>query len=228
MILYNDKRERIIYNSENRIGEGYYGYVYLLSSSLCIKVFKKRKQNYDRETFTLIRDLHLKNFYNIKSLLYTSSGNFGGYTMEYYDKEDINILTMPSDYTLYNLFNIYSSIEELSKLGIFVEDLHTGNVVLNSKDITVIDTDLYHKVDDDKVAIHNCFLVEDLFRDLYLEALNRYCIESNNTTNNINKEYNLFKVDDLFLYNRNDGFNKTIKRLCKYKYPIDYIRKRGK
>jgi len=226
--FYNDKCEKLLFdlsksNIINGGDAGLYGKIYSVGDELCLKKLN-HLGDIDYRIIKAIRDLKLKNFYEIYDLLFNKKGEFKGYTMKYYKKEDFNIFTMPTYYTLNNLFNIYSSMLKLTEECIHVSDMHEDNVILDSNNITVIDVDLYN---------FSCFLLYEKLLEF-----------------NVNSVKNLFKriyyrnVDDYYddncfdyisiishLYNKINskvGLELFFSEIEDYKYPIDYIKKLSK
>lgn len=223
MVFYNESGKRVVYDCTNRIGGELYGDVYKLSEEECIKICKDKNEAPDKEVLMLIRSLMLKNYYEIYDLLYRKNGVLKAYTMKYYKNEDIDILTMPTEYTLDNLYNLYTSVEKLTKNNIFISDMHTGNIILSSDKITVIDVDLYtiNKYYNSRgLRTKNSLALEYLFREIFLEALNEYHIEYPRTARDT--------ITELFTSYSGNIEEKVCKELSTSKYPIDYVRKKIK
>lgn len=227
MITYTEDRKSHNITINNLLGEGTYGKIYLTSDNKCLKVFKesisrKDKDYFDEDVFNIIRQLKLKNFYKLYDLYYNKTlTKILGYLSEYYQKEDIDILTMPVDYTLNNLCNLYDSFLLLSKYNICISDVSMENTIINTREIRVIDTDLYYK--DNKSSTiellkNNIYTLGDLFICIYISSLKE---------TDINKRIKMIeKIQRLFTINSTFGVEPVIKKLIKYKYPIDYLRKR--
>ena len=129
---------------------------------------------------------------------------------------------MPTSYTLDNFSGIYNSILKLTDNGIVVSDLHSGNVITDENNITVIDADLYYKlcfIDKIKLQYKNISALIYLFKDLYFESLDEFhkdcdvnaCVSA---------------IRDLFEPMNALNIDKVYKKLTRYKYPIDYIKSR--
>ena len=165
----------------------------------------------------IIRKLNLDNFYKIYDLLYDENNHFSGYTMKYYKSEDIDILAMPTNYTLENLYRIHNSFKALTNRHINAFDCNSDNIIMDNKNITVIDSDIYYiddEISKEELALDNDKILMDLFKSLYYEKLRilGYTL--------IDCEYMLGE-----LFDENKGLSNTEKRLVKYKYPLDYINK---
>ena len=220
MYFYNKEGKRLNYTVGDPIGGEMYGNIYKLSEDVCLKVYKKG-QTGNEEILKFINELGLKNFYRIYELLYNRKGNFKAHTMKFYESSDIDILTMPMYYTLNNLYNIYESVIKLTQNNIFITDMHTGNIVIGDKDITIIDVDIYEFAkyfSSVKLNEKNTSALRRLFEEIYLEALKAYHPEYQNF-NNIEIIRSTFE-----LYNQS-ALDRTFKRLVKYKYPIDCLKK---
>lgn len=180
MIAYTEDKKRYNLDTDNFIDEGEYGRVYLTSNNKCLKIFKqsisrKDKMSFDEDVFNIIRKLKPKNIYTLGDLYYNKSlTRILGYLSEYYSKEDINILTMPVDYTFDNLCSLYDSFVLLSEYNIRISDTCTQNVILNNNGITIIDTDFYYiDANSNKLAIKksNIYDLGELFSWIYMNSL---------------------------------------------------------
>lgn len=224
MFLYNEKGKKVrcIINKDNIIGQGLYGSVYRLSANECVKIYKgKNSIEINPEVLKTIRELCLYNFYELHSLLYTKDGNFKGYTMKYYDDYDIDILTTTTEYTLDNLYSLRDSIQRMTVNNIYIHDMHTGNIILGDSEITVIDADLYtfnQIYDNNALRIKNFTALNNLFIEIYMDAIRKYHNEyfNYNTKEIIRQLFNSFSEQTTY---------KMSKKLIKYKYPIDYLKK---
>lgn len=176
----------------------------------------------DEDVFNIIRELKPKNIYTLGDLYYNKSlTRILGYLSEYYSKEDINILTMPVDYTFDSLCSIYNSFVLLSEHNIWVSDVGQQNVILNNNGITIIDTDFYYiNTYRNKSAIKqsNMYALRELFTCIYINSLTE--VDAGKRVRMADKIERLFMPVDTF------GVEPVIKKLIKYKYPIDYLQKR--
>ena len=193
------------------------------NDSECIKLFynseniKNENPIADMKAFETLMNMDLDNFYKIYNLLYnnTSEKELMGYIMKYYNRENINILDMPMEYLLDNFNKLCETVLKISKKGIAMNDLHAGNIILNSQEMVIIDGDGYTFFNalvkcDNKKALYNAF------RDILLMALSNY----------------YKSIDDKHLYIRGinklfctgNGTKEITKRLGRYKKPIDYFR----
>ena len=225
MIAYTEDKKRYNLDTDNFIDEGEYGRVYLTSDNKCLKIFKqsisrKDKMSFDEDVFNIIRELKPKNIYTLGDLYYNKSlTRILGYLSEYYSKEDINILTMPVDYTFDNLCSLYDSFVLLSEYNIRISDTCSQNVILNNSGITIIDTDFYYiDANSNKLAIKksNIYDLGELFSWIYMNSLKE---------TDFNKRSSMIdKIEKLFIPIGTFGVEPVIKKLIKYKYPIDYLK----
>jgi hypothetical protein len=224
MKLYDEKGGVIEYSTDNYIDSGAYGSVYFYMVDKCIKLLNYLgMENFSSDVYKFIRELKLSNFGAFYDLLYDYSlcDSVLGYLSKYYVNEDIDIITMPTSYTLDNLIGIFKSIITLAKYNIRTLDLSDDNVIINSNGIIVKDIDLYYfddRLDKEKLLGRNIFDLENLFIDLYVSSIKKYHSELLDS-NASNLLYSLFMIDD------EKSIDLVGKKLCKYKYPIDYIRK---
>lgn len=223
MVFYTEDNDVLRYGTNNRIGGETCGFIYKLSDDECFKKFKSKSMRVDEKALVLIQELNLENFCKIKKLLYDKNRIIIGYLMEYYQKEDIDILTMPIDYTIDNLCKLYNSVIKLSENNIFVNDMHTGNIIINSSGITIIDYDLYvldGYFTGPFLEYKNISSLRYLFREIFLEALLEYHTE-------YNSDFNRQLIGNTFQLWNPMLLEKTCKKLTRHKYPIDYIKKEG-
>lgn len=224
--LYNSLGKKIIYNNDETIDSGAYATTYKGQNNLCIKVWNSDGLGtLDCNTFKYIKKLNLPNYYYLRSMLYSSRKeailrrNPCGYYYPYIKSEDIDILTMPVSYTLDNLDGLFRSICILTSRNIRCIDLQAENVILNKEGITAIDIDLYSRnceLSMDLLKKYNFYDLENLFIDLYFDALRRHYLDND-------KLFSL--LSSLFMIYDYDGIQGVSKKLKKYKYPIDYIKK---
>lgn len=224
MYLYTEEGRRKNYKTTDIIGGEQYGTIYKLSNEECLKIYKRNKNEINIDILKFIKRLYLKRYYEIYELLYDRNKNFKAHTMRYYEKEEIDVLTEPIDYTLSSLFEILDSVNTLTQNNILINDMHTGNAIINSDGITIIDVDLYtfnRFYSENGLKIKNISALMYLIHEIYLEAINNYHSElkSYDTGELIKSTFRLYTFIDS---------GETYKKLIKYKYPIDYIRKHTK
>lgn len=227
MILYTKNNEVKEYSTDNQIGCGSFGKVYLIEDDKCLKLFNApiaREDNYElqEDIYYEIRELKLKNFYELYDLYYNSFlTKILGYLSKYYEKEDIDILTMPTDYTIDNLNSLYESFKKLSEHNICTNDISSSNVIINRDSITMIDIDLYYRnyfgIGKSTFSENLCNL-EKIFKEVYILSLTFYPLKE--------RIKMIDKIDKLFFLDETIGIDYVAKKLTKYKYPIDYLRKR--
>lgn len=185
MILYDESKSKTSFKTNKKIGGGVYGKVYRTSKEECLKVYKDG-ESVNKEILEFIKSLNLKNYYKIYNFYNNRRGIFKAHTMRYYEKEEVDILTMPTEYTIDNLLGIKSSVETLTQNNILISDTHSSNIIMNSNNITIIDTDLYTFNDyyPECVLEHkNIKSLEYLFKNIFYEAISKY-----------NNEYDIKKL----------------------------------
>ena len=217
VILFNENNEKKHYPIDHYCVDGTYGYVYRIDDDTCIKLFSD-DFSFDLSIIKTVRDLKLTNFYQIYDILFDSDNHYSGYTMKYYQSEDVDIIKMPTSYTLDNLYRLYDAIEKLTKKGIYAYDFDVHNVIMNNKDITAIDVDIYYYYDEAKkeqLAKDNYKLLLHLFKALYYEKIKMLGFSFQDNEDLLN-----------YLFDENKEISNIEKKLIKYKYPIDYIRRK--
>lgn len=127
---------------------------------------------------------------------------------------------MPTEYTLDNLFSIELSTNTLTQNNIQIEDSHSDNVIMDNN-ITIIDVDLYsfNRFRTSKeLEIKNLERLAYLFKEIYSEAITDFHSEYKNLIT-------LTSISEIFSFSTPYQLEHTYKKLSKYKYPIDYIKR---
>ena len=208
--LCTDKGIKKEYKIDNYLDGGAYGDVYKLDDNTCIKLMSNIFYFSD-EVVRIVKHLKLDKFYEIYDLLYDSHGYFCGYTMKYYPKGEIDILQMPTSYTLDNLYELHKSFDKLSDNNVLVSDCYHENVILNDSGLTIIDVDLFRR--ETNISQENYYNLMYLFRDLYHVELNKMDYPRKD------REYILGG-----LFDEKAEIEAVEKKLVRYKYPIDYVK----
>ena len=230
MIFYDEKKQIKNYNLEKDsiVGIGSLGKIFLIDESTCLKMFNENEYeiiiaNY--EELVLLNSLKLNNFYEIYNFLFDENSEFLGYTMKFYQRSDIDILTMPTAFTLDNFHQICDSTMIISQNGITIHDLHNENVIMSENTITIVDGDAYyfnHILTDSQLINKNMQEIGNLLSSLYYHALKKY------HGYDFSKIYNDKVVSNLVKFVSTYGFDALNSELKSYKYPIDYIKKQTK
>lgn len=227
--LYGNFGRNFVFCKDRPINSGEYGTAYRYGEDKVVKVLNTPDTYMQRRVMSAIKKLNLRNFYKIHELLSTNQfgfRNLAGYVSSYCESDDIDILTMPSEYLVENARMLAESVSRLTEHGICIEDLYSKNVILNSSNITVIDTDLYRLcsgVKSSDLDFHNNLVLKDLFYSLLWEAHHSYHEDQSVLASQLRDIFNE-------LINRKDvsDMDAISRGLTKCKYPIDYVRKRVK
>lgn len=196
------------------IGNGLYGVVYRYTNDKCLKYITNNSST-NLDAIKEIKDANLLSFYKIYKLLFDKYQEFNGYIMKYYDSRYVDILTMPSSYTLDNFSDMLHDVQILSEKGIYMRDMHSENVIMDNNNITIIDADNYTYLNNDDLLEKNMKALRYLFYDIYMDSVHRH--------HNMSKqEYNMIRL--LFNHKEDESLYKDLKN---YKYPIDYIKKKS-
>lgn len=214
--LYDIDNKKYLFDVKKPIDRGHTGLVYKIDDDTCLK-YTTSYRLHQWYTLSKLMELNLDNFYKIYKILFDSNGDYSGYLMKYYQNELIDILTMPTEYTLDNFYRLSNTVNKISNNEIVMYDLHDGNVIMNKNDIIIIDADFYdeeYTSNIEKIKIDNYELLLYLFKDLYKINLEEHFT-------NYTEEYRV--ILDLFSKNEN-----IYQKLKDYKYPIDYIKSKTK
>lgn len=195
--------------------------IYRLGNGDVIKLWKKYPDGNSDEVLKIIKDNNLYNFCKIKEIYYNKSKDKAvGFRTMWYESENIDILLEDSYYTLINLYAIFESMGILCNNNVWINDLHTDNVILGKKDMTIIDTDLYtinRFLDRDSLVSKNINAITNLFYNLYLEALKKHP--------ELYNERNIELIKGLFKNVSCEEIDKNSATLLRCKRPINYLRK---
>ena len=215
--LFDCDGKDYFFNLEKPFDHGYQANIYRIDDGRCLKHFIYMYSECNDKTLRTISDMDLDGFYKIHDILYDKNGKYSAYTMDYYyNDKNLDILTLPVEYTIENFRRLYKSILRLSKEGIRTIDLHSDNIILNNDGIVVIDVDLYSYFsyfDRYSVVDKNVETLYSLFRELYRKMIFNFY--------NSDKKLDFKIIDDLFV--PTDNIDLVCKKLVRYKRPIDYI-----
>ena len=140
--LYDIDNKKYLFDVKKPIDRGHTGLVYKIDDDTCLK-YTTSYRLHQWYTLSKLMELNLDNFYKIYKILFDSNGDYSGYLMKYYQNELIDILTMPTEYTLDNFYRLSNTVNKISNNEIVMYDLHDGNVIMNKNDIIIIDADFY-------------------------------------------------------------------------------------
>ena len=195
--------------------------IYRLDDGDAIKLWKSSPDGNSDEVLKIIKYYDLSNFYKIKEIYYNKSKDKAvGFRTMWYEKEDIDILLEGSDYTLSNLYSMFLSLVTLCDNNVWISGLHTDNVILGKKDMTIVDTDLYtinRFFSKDSLVSKNINAITNLFYNLYLEALKKHP--------ELYNERNIELIKGLFKNVSCEEIDKNSATLLRCKRPINYLRK---
>ena len=214
-VFYDEENNKILLNTGSGvIGYGLYGIVYKYGEDKCLK-YITTPIACNEKVIKEIMQADLSSFYKIYKLLFDRHHDFNGYIMKYYDNPEIDILMMPTSYTLDNYYGILKDAEVLSDKGIYMHDMHSENVILGSDKMTIIDVDNYMYVDTDEITNINVKAVKGAFYDIYADCVRRH--------HSLTKEeYNALRT---IFGSASDA--SVYEELKNYKYPLDYIKKKS-
>lgn len=214
------------------IGSGNWGHVYRYDNDKIIKITDKYGSSEQYEMVSFIKNLNLPNFYKIYDVLYHETVNvkeFSGTISKYYPEEKIDLFTTTSDYLLDSFNSLTEALKILSENKIIAYDFCCKNILLTNEGIIGIDVDFYQKMDEYSksriMRINMKQLKEAIMHRLLVFNLDKYHRDDFDiqVIDKLNKAlYNLINLDSI---TDTKQFNKI---LSKYKYPIDYLRKKTK
>lgn len=224
MFLYNEsgKKFEIDDSRENMINHGCCGEIYKYKND-CVKLYyypSLSNGKISKKVFETLKEIDSDYFVKLKDLLYPEGlREFSAYTMKYYIAEELNILDLDTEYTLYMFHEYLKLFNEFSEKKIIAEDVKRNNTIYDGKNLILIDPDLFYfsnSIEDCKVSNYNRIL--RLFRSIYLEELKKL----------LDLDYSKNPFTDLGeLFNLEMGpnmDNELAKKLKKYRCPRDYFK----
>lgn len=224
MFLYNEsgKKFEIDDSKENMINHGCCGEIYKYKND-CVKLYYGSSLSdgkINKKVFEKLKEIDSDYFVKLKDLLYPEGlQEFSAYTMKYYSAEELNILDLDTEYTLYMFHEYLKLFNEFSEKKIIAEDVKRNNTIYDGKNLILIDPDLFYfsnNVEYCKISNYNRIL--QLFRSIYLEEVKKI----------LDLDYSKNPFTDLGeLFNLEMGpnmDNELAKKLKKYRRPRDYFK----
>ena len=177
MFLYDEsgKKFEIDDSRENRINHGCCGEIYKYKND-CVKLYYGSSLSdgkISKKVFETLKEIDSDYFVKLKDLLYPEGlQEFSAYTMKYYIAEELNILDLDTEYTLYMFREYLKLFNKFSEKKIIAEDVKRNNTIYDGKNLILIDPDLFYfsnNVEYCKISNYNRLL--QLFRSIYLEEV---------------------------------------------------------
>lgn len=150
----------------------------------------------------------LNNLYDLLSKRYI----IDAYTSMFYQKQDIDILNEPMEYTLYNFSELFKLFDIFTENQLEARDCVCCNTIFTLERIIIIDPDLFRLsyIDKEELKILNRIELLKLFKDIYYEKSKyKYTLEI----------LELFHLDET-----SDMPYELSKKLQGYKKSIDYLK----
>lgn len=207
---------------ENMINHGCCGEIYKYKND-CVKLYYGSSLSdgkISKKVFETLKEIDSDYFVKLKDLLYPEGlQEFSAYTMKYYSAEELNILDLDTEYTLYMFHEYLKLFNEFSEKKIIAEDVKRNNTIYDGKNLILIDPDLFYfsnNVEYCKISNYNRLL--QLFRSIYLEEVKKIL--------DLDYSKNLFMdLGELFNLEMGPNMdNELSKKLKKYRCPRDYFK----
>ena len=224
MFLYDEsgKKFEIDDSRENMINHGCCGEIYKYKND-CVKLYYGSSLSdgkISKNVFETLKEIDSDYFVKLKDLLYPEGlQEFSAYTMKYYSAEELNILDLDTEYTLYMFREYLKLFNKFSEKKIIAEDVKRNNTIYDGKNLILIDPDLFYfsnNVEYCKISNYNRLL--QLFRSIYLEEVKKilYLDYSKNPFTDLGELFNLEMGPNMD--------NELSKKLKKYRCPRDYFK----
>lgn len=205
--------------------EGWCSEVYQYDSNMMLKKYRDscfRRLRLNKDVCDIIQRIDSPHIYKINDLLFSKNEKkspVAAYTYQYVKSDHVDILTMPTEYMIYNMNELSKLFTKFSDYHIRVGDLKTENTVLQKDNIVLIDLDLFRKVlmSKGRVNKRNQLDLLYLFKDLLSDCAYIYDYSDDFLDSIIEIFANCSKSAD--------GVLEVQKQFQKHKYPVDYINK---
>ena len=234
MTYYNSNGEKREYTNLKPFDSGDCGQLFSYDNDKLLKIYFERTHKDNRikqYVYEVAKEMNNSHLINISELLYNEKPNdldtqiVQAYTCEYIKKDDVDILTTPTEYLLENIHELDKIFKYFTSKKIVVDDVKPANTILQKDKIVLIDIDCFRKVsyEDYILSYINEQTIPTLLEGIFLECYAKHNIQ------NI-KEASKFEIaiHDLFWYINSlpeENRIKTIDELFKkYKYPVDAIK----
>lgn len=226
--IYTSSGELIdnsIFSDENYIDGGIQGRVYHYGSDKVIKVLMSDGTAYKYDMVSTIKNLNLPNFSKIYDILSKEKGpvkSYSGTICKFYERNVIDIWTQPSEYIIDSFLGICDVATILGRNKIAIGDLTPINTFLSNDGIIVIDFDSFYNVYggySDRIIDDNLYEVKSV---LFLPLLFSQFVMFHDDC--YDRKDLVSCVSDLLQSDNSSDTRTFVKRLSKYKYPIDYFK----
>lgn len=232
MYYYNSKGELICFNLGESKYQGKSSRIFQLKDDYYLKQYfsySTSNVRMNQELFNILKRLDhphinkvLELYYDsakIKSKEYLTSHiqnlDVDAYKYLYIEDRFANIIKESTEYLLYNLQKLEELTYIFTELGIWMKDFKRENTVFYKDKIILIDLDCCKLVKNnsyDDIQRNNTDCLQELFIDLF-EKCKSYSYRYED------------EVFELFTKEGNSLTSSVSKKLCKYKTPLDYIKK---
>lgn len=232
MQYYDSKGNICNFYLDKSVHHGECAHIYRISGYLAFKkyyAYLSGKCRITEDIFKALKSLKHGNLVNLEEYFYENidSDLIDAYTYDYIESEDVNILEMDKDFTLFNLEQLEELFELFTSLNIKTKDVKAANSVMTSDKIILIDPDcfsFYLSSDKEQLRSINRRELLDLFITLYSKKIS--------VCNNVYDLRDVVKAKMMVLdlFDKNLVSNKSVtdevsKKLKYYKRPIDYFKK---
>ena len=234
MELFRQDNTKVIISDEilkRPIKHGNCGTIYYYKDDTCLKLYDQKYaisiNKLKIDIYNDIKEIISPNLINIKEIYFKEKKNVhydvDAFISQYYEEAYDDFLNVSTTYLLENIEQILKLSNELSKKRIRFFDIKRENIILDSKNIILIDPDrwYYSNLDFDEIRHLNINSLSTLFNELTRKSLQYnhkdYIIE--------NKLLACLISDKLFpiTSNANRTMKVLTKRLEGYNRPIDYF-----
>ena len=235
MEFYNILKDKIeipaqVFAKTNQINHGKCGSVYKYGNQ-CIKLYDQpMNMSWNRLPKTMYQKLKTipnPSLVNITDILYKEKSDYvvEGYIMDYYEKNDDDILEYPTEYLLRNAHNFLEISANCSSKKIRLLDIRMPNVLITKNNIVLIDPDKWeikNKLNYFELEKINSSILISLLDDIICQYLNKY-----HSKEMVAKKVSADAISRRLLKFSNSKKTEKIlaKKLRHCKRPIDYLHK---
>lgn len=137
------------------------------------KYYRYIKENLrmSKELFKIVKELNNEHTYKLLEIYLNEIDETVAYTYYYIEKNNIDLLTIPSEYIIKNYFEMKQLVDILTDYQVELKDIKKDNTIITNDSIIFIDMDCFKitKENKDKLKKKNIEEFNNYFKRLLIE-----------------------------------------------------------